>query len=332
MFARRIYAAMLTPFAILGLLPFFASAQAPKPIRARITQINAQELRLGSTIVKRAPGLQVLKGSMASKWEHLAKHDLVAYSPLKEKRTLTVLAPASLVQKTIPFIALRPVVAQDFEASSDTLIMSGRAFREWIRFRREATFENKEDADSFECWVGLNDSSFEHGRDETCTFAINLDGERVFTTPLMHQHDQPIHILLPIKGKGAITLVQIESRNANSWPPAWGQPRFLKRQAGLVQLGLPSDGAKVTRDTDLTWEGVEGAEGYLLEIQCHIVENPKDRNDSRRFQSFMLKPDATGYRISPSQLVKGVYRWRIHALAGSSFLGEMSQWRMFNIP
>jgi len=74
---------------------------------------------------------------------------------------------------------------------------------------------------------------------------------------------------------------------------------------------------------------VEEATGYLLELQCENLRNGKDADNPNRFVVMPLSSKTLIYNFQADKMPKGKWRWRVHALSQTAFLGQMDTWRTF---
>jgi hypothetical protein len=136
-------------------------------------------------------------------------------------------------------------------------------------------------------------------------------------------------VSVPVRGFSGITLVAEGEDAEGSDNAVWAEP-LLVRLPSLVPVVVSAGlNERVTQDTPLVWKPVEGAVGYLLELQCERLANPREAAGKSRFLAVTLPERTTVYTFSASELPRDRWRWRVHSLSPSGFLGEAQQWRPF---
>jgi len=158
-------------------------------------------------------------------------------------------------------------------------------------------------------------------------FAVWSDDKRLFVTRGQTREDAPVHIRLALKGVKKLKLKfhkQGEVGWENIW---WGNARLEKAQSTVPIVTAPEANALVSETTSLTWQPVDKATGYLLELQCERLSNARDEMSDKRSVDIRLPAATTSYDFDPKALPKGRWRWRVHALNETGFLGYMNTWQ-----
>lgn len=191
---------------------------------------------------------------------------------------------------------------------------------------RRIVFSNPGGYDLLEVWIG-----FRGGRGKGKNkFSIRGDGDTLFTSEWMEQRDQPVKVSVAIKGYTGISLIASGDEEVGYYDTAvWANPVLVKMPASVPNIVSPSMNARITRNTPLVWEAVDGATGYLLELQAVSLNNTNDANSENRFLLLRLPADTTVYNFNVNQMPRGKWRWRVHSLNDTGFLGEMTDWKLF---
>ena len=194
------------------------------------------------------------------------------------------------------------------------------------RGRWDAVFSNRDHYDRFEAWVGKQDASGQG----TNTFIVLGDGQELFRSPPMSERSPAIKVSVPIKGYSGVSLIVQQSDDVYIDSHAvWGTPVFIKMPTNLPELLYPGENEKISQTTVLLWKAVDGATGYLLELQCVKNDNPQPGDDDNSFITKHIAVGTTTYNFDANKMPKGKWQWRVHALSKSGFLGHMDEWRVF---
>jgi hypothetical protein len=191
--------------------------------------------------------------------------------------------------------------------------------------RSRVVFANKDGNDVFETWIGFR-GGYGDGVD---TFTILGDGEEIYRSPKLRQNDPPLHVSVSITGCSGISLVVEGEGSTYSNNAVWAEPVLVKLPPMVPVPVSPGLNERITQDTPLVWKAVEGASGYFLELQCERLANLKEAAGKTRFLAVTLPATTTVYTFPAGELPKGRWRWRVHSLSPSGFLGEAQQWRPF---
>jgi hypothetical protein len=197
-----------------------------------------------------------------------------------------------------------------------------------------AIFLNRDGFDYFETTVGLDDRYVHHkrsSRPRTFTFIVIGDNEELARVPNMKAGDEPVPLRIPIRNVTRLELSFLGSSRGAIGEVWWGDARFVRGNTtgSVPQIVTPRQHEQITGTTSLEWRPVAGATGYLLELQCERLSNPNAPNKPNRFMVVSVLADTTVYHFNVNTMPKGRWRWRVHSLNDTGFLGEMSEWRLF---
>jgi hypothetical protein len=214
---------------------------------------------------------------------------------------------------------------QKFERS----ISIGNAF--YHNVPTSAMFLNRDGFDYFETTVGIDDGYVAEWP-RTFTFIVTGDNKELARVKDLSAGDAPVPLRIPIRNITRLELAFLGSSRASGigvvW---WGDARFVRGNAtsNVPQIVTPGQNEQVAGTTPLEWSPVAGASGYLLELQCERLTNPNDWNNPNRFMVVSVPADITVYTFNVNTMPKGWWRWRVHSLNDTGFLGEMSEWMLF---
>ena len=146
----------------------------------------------------------------------------------------------------------------------------------------------------------------------------------------MKMGDPAVRISVPIRGYSGVTVGVTGRKAYRSTPTAvWADPVLVKLPPTVPVAVAPGLNERVSGSTPLVWKGVDGASGYLLELQCERLNSAGDAMDKSRFLAVPLSAGTTVYTFNADALPRGRWRWRVHALSSTGFLGQMDGWRAF---
>lgn len=193
-----------------------------------------------------------------------------------------------------------------------------------------AIFLNRDDFDYFETTVGIDDG-YVSRRPRTFTFIVIGDNKELARVKDLRVSDEPVPLRIPIRNVTRLELSFLGSSRGAIGVVWWGDARFVRGNAtgNVPVIVTPRQNEQVAGTTPLEWRPVAGASGYLLELQCEQLTNPNAWNNPNRFMVVSFPADTTVYNFNANTMPKGRWRWRIHSLNDTGFLGEMSEWRLF---
>lgn len=277
-----------------------------------------------------------LPGERVGSWNDLSAGDKVRVS-FNDKRQVVGVA---LLTKLVTQRVEQPLIESDDRNNVNWIIapinggaklvsnaaISGRAFpKAFWNMDSEPIFPNYADYDVLDVWIGV--SANWGGRRNHGICRILGDGEEIYRTPLLSDQDQAIHVIVPIKGFSGIKFDLISDENAIA---NWGNPIFIKLPSTIPNVVSPRTDERVTQITPFLWKPVENATGYLVEMQAVSLVDGGDENDVNRYVLLRLPAETTVYNFDANKMPKGKWRWRVHALNKTGFLGEMEGWRTFS--
>lgn len=324
-------ARFLVPLLLLVASPIAAQTT----LTGVVERVTPESVTLSSgQAYRRSPAATVtLAGDKEGRWASLQAGDRVRLAVNSQNRVLSVTVTGRLVTKRIErsLTELQPVEGA-WKTNKDVTI-AGRLFEAAGIMNTEnnaggkAVFPNRERYDLLEAWIGTRG-----GSPESNQFAVLGDGEVLYTSPVLRPDDPAVKISIPISGYGAVTLVARAPRNVdnNYYDTAvWADPVLVKLPSAVPALVSPGLNERVSGSTPLVWKGVDGARGYLLELQCERLNSAGDAKDKNRFLAVPLPAGTTVYTFNADALPRGKWRWRVHALSSTGFLGQMDGWRSF---
>ncbi|MDQ3814362.1 MAG: NPCBM/NEW2 domain-containing protein, partial [Armatimonadota bacterium] len=198
----------------------------------------------------------------------------------------------------------------------------------WAAGEYAVVFSNREGFDLFEAWIGFKGGGERRGK---IRFGVQGDGEPLFESPWMEEKDKPIKVSVSIKGYTGIRLTAtVEGADCCRNIAVFANPVFVKLPPTIPLVVSPSLNEKIAQDTPLAWRKVGGATGYLLELQCVSLKDANDEADENRFLALRFPAETTLYNFNVNKMPKGKWRWRVHALDRTGFLGQMDEWRPFS--
>ena len=326
----------IIPFvAILILALQLSTAFAQTTVNGIIDRItpNGIALSSGQTYTKSDNVAVTLPGERAGQWQDLEPGDKVRISFNSKKQAVEVTLLTKLVTQRLDY----PLVISDDGGELDWNIkyingdadirkdyaIGGRAFPKAFRVSDRAVFPNYEDCNLLDVWISATDSD----DDRAGVCRILGDGEEIYRSPSMTMQSRAIHVVLPIKGYSGITFEKL-SGNINTI--GFGNPTFIKLPSSVPNVVSPRTDERVTQITPFLWKPVENATGYLLEMQNLSLADAGDENDVNRYLLLRLPAETTVYNFDANKMPKGKWRWRVHALSKTGFLGEMDEWRSFS--
>jgi hypothetical protein len=186
--------------------------------------------------------------------------------------------------------------------------------------------------DLFEAWLGNADST-NHDKGASIRFEIRGDDETLYTTKDFEPGSRGEHVSIPLAGRKSLTIIITRVNPAReSWYGIGviGDPLLITLPSGLPSLVSPTANEQVRAGTPLVWRSVDGATGYLLELQCIQVTNLQDADRDDLFLVRRL-PAGTNVFSLADNLPKGKWRWRVSSLAKGRILGETKEWQGFTI-
>lgn len=274
-----------------------------------------------------------LPGERVGSWNDLSPGDKVRVSFNDKRQVISVVLLAKLVAQRLeqPLIqsddrgeiswAIKPV-GHEPNLERDFAI-GGRVFPKAMITAARAVFPNYGDYDILDVWGGARP----YAEDKSGIIRILADGQEIYRSPRITRQSQAIHIVLPIKGYSGITFEELTDDDVE---PAWGNPTFIKLPPTIPDVVSPRTDERITQITPFLWKPVENATGYLVEMQALSLADAGDENDVNRYVLLRLPVETTIYNFDPNKMPKGKWRWRVHALSKTGFLGEMDEWRTFS--
>ena len=114
-------------------------------------------------------------------------------------------------------------------------------------------------------------------------------------------------------------------------PVRWslGEPTLRILPTLVPTTVSPAMGEHVSGVTPLVWRSITTAKAYLLELQCYEVSDENDVSRPDRFTAVIIPSDQIDYKFDCQKLPRGKWRWRVHALGATGFLGESGTWMKF---
>lgn len=293
---------------------------------ARVTQ-NGLQLKDGTNYRWSDNTTTTLSNGNGGSWGDLQADDAVRLTINGQNKVtaLTVTGRSSGQRIERSLLELDPV--QGKWATSRNVTINGRVFERAVRVRDAVVIPNRDNADVLEAQVGL---SGEVGPKVRATFIVLGDGQEIYRSPIVDVSTPPTPISVPIKGFSGVTL-RVEGNIIWGGDSAalWVNPLFVNLPATIPIIDSPVANARITRNTPLVWEAVDGATAYLFELQCISLNSPNDATNPNRFVSLVVPAETTIYNFNVNQMPKGRWRWRIHSLSDTGILGEMTEWRIF---
>ncbi len=360
---KKFFLLVVLAVLVLGFQHSPAVAQnAINGVIARVTQ-NGVQLKNGMTYRWAEDVRTTLANGEGGGWTDLQADDAVRLTMNRQnlvsslevigrdtgqrvERSLTEIKPVEGhwdVEKKIT------VAGRVFEAAG---IMNVRASGGEAGMRR-IVFSTPEGFDALEVWVGFR-GGYGKGKNK---FVIQGDGRTLFTSPWMAEGEQPVKANVSIKGYTGISLISSGDEDTYVDTAVWANPMLVKippskpiilpESIGDIPSPVPNVvlppsatspyarwlsppmNSRINRDTPLVWQQVDGASGYLLELQAVTLFNPADANHQSRFLTFPFPANMTAYTFNVNRMPKGAWRWRVHALSDTGFLSETNSWAMF---
>jgi len=288
------------------------------------------ELEAGNNYSRAANVAVTLADNRNGSWEDLRGGDKVRLTLNGERQIVAVTVNKPIVQRGEKVLTeIKPVEGR-WNVVKDATI-NGRVFdvagsMGWCGAETAVVFSNRDGFDLLEAWVG-----FGGGRGKgKVRFSVQGDGDPLFNSPWMEEKDNPIKVSVSIKG---FTGIRLSITNMGTLCGPYGlfaNPMLVKLSPAIPLVISPSLNEQITQDTPLAWRKVEGAAGYLLELQCISLNNTNDEADENRFLVMRFPAETTLYNFDVNKMPKGKWRWRVHALERTGFMGQMDEWRNFS--
>ncbi len=302
---------------------------------ARVT-LTSVHLVTGQTFSKAGSVTVNLSVDSSGSWTDLHAGDSVRLTLNAQRQVVRVEVTGHRIAGRIEqsLTELRPVEG-DWEVSKDVTV-NGRVFDvagctdAYVEFNRrfigKVVFANREHYDLLEVWVG-----YRGGRGNGKNwFTVLGDGEELFKSEKMGQSDPAVKVSVAIKGYSGVSLISEGDEDVGHYKSGvWANPVFVRLPATIPEVVAPGMNEIITSNTAFVWKGVEGASGYLLELQCTSLLDPADRNAANRFLAIQVPGGTTVYTFDVSRMPRGKWRWRVHSLTRTGLLGEMASWRQF---
>ena len=294
------------------------------------------DLREGAKVKVRVVGRQV------------ERMDLYGFVPMdglgaRKHATVKAVPPTSQssqrehVEKSL--FDLKPVTggAEDNEGTSH-----GRTFRHSAKlhlndaqgrgtgllgYDTKVVYRLDESYDQLDLWLGPVDNDNEASDFEVI---VRGDDENIYRHRFSPS-DRAEHVTIDVSGRQGVAITGHSFNGDKNPVTIIGDPLLVRggTRGAVVPLS-PALNERVSRRTPLVWRGMDGASGYLLEIQCY-ASSSTEAGSTDRFVAKLLPGDATTYDFDAPNLPKGKWRWRVSALApDGSFLGEAKEWSLFS--
>jgi len=183
--------------------------------------------------------------------------------------------------------------------------------------------------DLFDVYIGTHEETNPE-QNGTLRFTFIGDDDVLYQSTFLRAGDRSIHIRGSVGRYRSLT-IRIDHIGPGV-RAVIADPTFFRVPRTVPVLTAPDPDSDLRGDTDLTWDKVDHAEGYLVELQCVTCQDAGDAKSPDRFISVRVDPDKTSYSFLATKLPKGKWRWRVHTLAGKQILGEMGMWRTFRNP
>jgi hypothetical protein len=309
------------------------SVEAQSTVNGVIAAVSQSQVQLrgGGTFVWAANATVTLADGRRSTWANLRADDAVRLT-LNGQNQISALAVAgrSIGQREERLLLdVRPV--QGFYDRDNETTVNGQVVTRALyggNGTKTVVYSNAEGYDLLEATIGVGGNSQSAA---TAVFTVLGDGREIFRSPVMRHNSPPVRISVPIRGYSGVTL-QTEASYGQyccGVYALWANPVFVKQPPTIPVVVSPGVNARVSRSTPFVWEAVEGATGYLLELQAITLASVADADHASRFLLLRLPPETTLYTFDPAVMPKGTWRWRVHALSSTDLVGEMTEWRTF---